>query len=348
MSGSAKPRRAARARVSCIVTAHNYGRFLAEALDSVLAQDYPADRMEVIVVDDGSTDDTPSVLAGYADRVHVLRQPNLGVNAATSAGIAAASGELLTFLDADDVWPRRRLHHLVRGFEGRPSVGLVYGDMTVIDPKGRVLAPSFRAAGGASAVSGRAFGRLLSFNFVSGGAMMVRADLAPHFSPIPAHGGHQDWWIAVQVARVADVHAIPEPVNRYRMHGANANLGADAARQLRLFEKELPFRRWVLQTLEPGLADDVQVAGALGVFDQMVEAVSRGRGRSVEEVVGLGADARDAGLAALGDASAALDAGDVDATMCRLAAAIAHDPTWTEPRALFRELLGVRAQTAQA
>ena len=115
--------------------------------------------------------------------------------------------------------------------------------MIVMDADGRVLAPSFRATGNVPVVSGRAFGRLLCFNLEGGGAMMVRADLAPHFSPIPPHGGHQDWWIAAQVARVADVHAIPQPVNRYRLHGANANLGADAARQLRLFEKELPFRR---------------------------------------------------------------------------------------------------------
>src|SRR5437867_4956354 len=86
--------------VSVIVPCRNGARFLAEALDSALAQTHPA--TEVIVVDDGSVDDTPAVLARYAGRVRVLRQPNRGPSAARNAALGVARGEYVAFLDADD------------------------------------------------------------------------------------------------------------------------------------------------------------------------------------------------------------------------------------------------------
>src|SRR5688500_14867542 len=99
--------------VSCLITTYNYGRYVGEALDSVLAQDYPADRREIIVVDDGSTDDTPQVLARYADRVKIIRQANAGVCAATERGLSETRGELIATLDADDVWLPGKLHRQV-------------------------------------------------------------------------------------------------------------------------------------------------------------------------------------------------------------------------------------------
>jgi cellulose synthase/poly-beta-1,6-N-acetylglucosamine synthase-like glycosyltransferase len=83
----------ARPRVSVIVTAYNLDRYLPEALDSALAQESPGGPVQIIVVDDGSTDTTPDVLAAYADRVEVIRQENGGLVKAVDTGLGAVRGE---------------------------------------------------------------------------------------------------------------------------------------------------------------------------------------------------------------------------------------------------------------
>jgi glycosyltransferase involved in cell wall biosynthesis len=335
--------------VSVIVTAYNYADYLPRALDSVLAQDYPADRLEVIVVDDGSTDATPAVLEAYAGRVRAIHQPNGGVNAATTTGMEAATGDLLTFLDGDDEWPADRVRVLVDALRATPAAGLAYGDMEVIDADGTTLAPSFRAAEGVHARSGQVLGHLVEFNFISGGAMMVRAELKDRFCPIPAHGGHQDWWIVWQVASAAEVVAIPQVVNRYRRHGANANLGNDGAERANVYATEIPFRRWLLGTVPSNAVGLEQLLGALSTLDRMTAAVAQARGITPEAVLGVTPEERAQALAALGAASAALDEGSLGATVAHLVAATAHDPSWFEPRTLLAELVPVvQMQVAEA
>jgi glycosyltransferase involved in cell wall biosynthesis len=102
--------------VSVIIPTFQCAPYLQQCLDSVLGQTYPTDRIEIIVVDDGSTDETPQVAAAYTGRIRYLRQPNRGVSAARNAGIAAAEGHLLAFLDADDYWLPRRLELMVPRF----------------------------------------------------------------------------------------------------------------------------------------------------------------------------------------------------------------------------------------
>ncbi len=88
--------------VSAVIPTFNRAGMLREAVASVLGQDY--DRIELIVVDDGSTDDTPAVLETFGSAVKALRRENRGVSAARNAGIKAASGDLIAFLDSDDLW----------------------------------------------------------------------------------------------------------------------------------------------------------------------------------------------------------------------------------------------------
>ena len=92
-----------RETVSVLVNNFNYGEFVSAAIDSALSQ---GQDVEVIVVDDGSTDDGAAVAARYAPRVRCLRQPNRGLSAARNAGLQAARGTWITFLDGDDrLWP---------------------------------------------------------------------------------------------------------------------------------------------------------------------------------------------------------------------------------------------------
>lgn len=92
--------------VSAVIPTYNYGRYVCDAVDSALAQTYP--NMEVIVVDDGSVDDTRQRLEPYGDRIRYIYQDNRGLSAARNAGIRAARGEWVALLDADDVWHREK------------------------------------------------------------------------------------------------------------------------------------------------------------------------------------------------------------------------------------------------
>jgi glycosyltransferase involved in cell wall biosynthesis len=132
-------------RVSLVIPAYNAEGYIAEAIDSALAQDYPG--LEVIVVDDGSTDSTGDELSRYANRIVVHHQPNAGQSAAMAAGWQLGGGDLLAYLSADD---RLRPHAVRRAVEALrllPETVLVYPDFDVIDARSQrlftVQAPDF-------------------------------------------------------------------------------------------------------------------------------------------------------------------------------------------------------------
>ncbi len=111
--------------VSAIVPVLDGERTLAEAVESILGQAHPG--LEVIVVDDGSTDGTAAVAARFGERIRYLRQENRGPAAARNAGIAMARGSAIAFLDADDLWPEGKLEAQVPPLADDPSVGVVMG-----------------------------------------------------------------------------------------------------------------------------------------------------------------------------------------------------------------------------
>ena len=112
-------------RVSVIMPAYNARAFVAESIHSVLNQDYP--NIELILVDDGSNDGTPEFAEQLDRRVRVLRQKNAGPAAARNRGLAAATGEFMAFLDADDVWLPRKVSLQVEYLQTHPEVGVVFG-----------------------------------------------------------------------------------------------------------------------------------------------------------------------------------------------------------------------------
>lgn len=111
--------------VSVIMPAYNARPYIGEAINSVLSQDYPY--IELIVVDDGSTDGTAAYAEEFGDQVRVFRQANAGVAAARNKGLAEAKGGLIAFLDADDLWCPGKLSAQVAYLEKNPEIGGVYG-----------------------------------------------------------------------------------------------------------------------------------------------------------------------------------------------------------------------------
>src|SRR5208337_4579078 len=111
------------ASVSVVIPTYNRGELLIETIESILAQ--TAKPGEVIVVDDGSTDDTQERLARYADRVRYVRQPNQGVAAARNHGVREARGKWIAFIDSDDVWHPRKLECQLRVLADHPDLGIL-------------------------------------------------------------------------------------------------------------------------------------------------------------------------------------------------------------------------------
>lgn len=107
--------------VSCIVPVYNGERFLAETLDSILAQTYQP--LEIIFVDDGSTDDTRAIVEGYGDRVRYLPQEHRGIAATCNIGLRAAHGDFISFHDADDLWLPDKTEKQLALLNTRPQVG---------------------------------------------------------------------------------------------------------------------------------------------------------------------------------------------------------------------------------
>jgi glycosyltransferase involved in cell wall biosynthesis len=157
-------------RVSIILPTYNRAWILSQAVDSVLCQDYTD--FELIVVDDGSTDHTERVLAGYGCKIRVLQQPNLGVSAARNAGIRAARGQLIAFLDSDDHWLDGKLSRQVGYFTAHPEMMICQTEEIWIR-RGKRVNPKNRHR----KRSGRIFRYCLPLCLISPSAVMIRRQL---------------------------------------------------------------------------------------------------------------------------------------------------------------------------
>jgi len=216
------------ATVSVIIPTYNHATFLPWALESVFAQ--TSHPLEVIVVEDGSTDETAEVLRVYEGRIRVLTQPNRGVAAARNAGAAVASGELLAFLDADDAWLPAKLERQVACFGGEPGVGLVHCGVEEVDGRGRQLRTRLDGLGGWVSMEMLLFRRGV---ILGGGSAAVirRAAFLDVGGFDEALSTSADWDLYYRIARRYPVGFVPEVLVRYRIHGGNMHRNLDAMRR---------------------------------------------------------------------------------------------------------------------
>jgi glycosyltransferase involved in cell wall biosynthesis len=211
-----------RPTVSAVITTYNYGRFLPAAIESVLAQTLPPD--EIIVVDDGSTDDTREVVAPYIKRgVRYVYKENDGGSSARNAGILASTCDLVAFLDADDRWVPHKLERQVAEMVRHPEVGLVSGGEWQVGEGGKhpylVARPRLEAA--------RVYSKMLVENFIGNTSLaLVRRSVFDKVGmfdeSVPL--GH-DWDMWLRIARAYPISVLGEPLIYYTRHTGSLSAG---------------------------------------------------------------------------------------------------------------------------
>lgn len=199
-------------RVSCLMAAHNAAGTIGAAVESVLRQ--TRSDWELIVVDDGSTDGTGAVLAGIADaRVMVLRQDRGGPSAARNRALAAARGEFVAPIDADDVWLPRKLELQVAVLEQTADAAVAYGWTDFVDEGLRPLHGDRRPV-----FAGLVLEELLRKNFVACGSntLMRRAAVVEAGGFDETLQAAEDWELHTRLAARYAFVPVPEVVVLYR------------------------------------------------------------------------------------------------------------------------------------
>jgi glycosyltransferase involved in cell wall biosynthesis len=207
-------------RVSAIIPVYNGVATVARAIESTLAQQFEG--FEVVVVDDGSTDATPAMLANYGSRIRVVRQRKSGPAAARNHGARIAAGEYLAFLDADDEWLAGKLGRMVAALDGAPGAVLAYSKYTPVDRSGRELKEMFFSADNDHAPS---MDEMLSrwvWPILTSAVVMRRETFARcgGFSEEFTSPSYEDPHLWLRAREQGEFVYVPEPLVRYRTEPA--------------------------------------------------------------------------------------------------------------------------------
>lgn len=203
--------------ISVALCTYNGEHHLREQLDSLLAQTYS--NMEIVAVDDGSTDRTVELLRDYErrdSRLRVFVNPrNLGFVRNFEHAISLCNGQLIAPCDQDDIWLHHKLRTLANEIRGH---SMAYCDSELIDAEGRSLGVNMSRFWAMRDLNDPA--ALVLSNCVSGHAMLFRRELLDGQTPLPTDVFH-DWWLAMRAAARDGVIYCPEQLVRYRQHGKN-------------------------------------------------------------------------------------------------------------------------------
>lgn len=235
-------------RVSVIIPTYNSARFIAATIDSVLAQSYRD--FEIIVVDDGSTDDTRRVLQPYLDRIRYIHQPNSERSVARNHALRHAAGEYVAFLDSDDLWAPEKLARQTAVLDAHPQVSLAFTRARYVDETGRPVSfcgQDFDGEPGEEVTVADYTIPLLGGNVVAGGGSTVLA----RRNMLDAVGGFdldlvqsEDWDMWLRLAGMGPFAYIPEALTSYRVYGwpklLNRQMDPESIEQhLRIVDKNL-------------------------------------------------------------------------------------------------------------
>ena len=209
--------------VSVIIPAYNCAKYIPATLDSLFAQDYP--NLEILVVNDGSKDDTLQVLTTYGDRLRLIDQENTGAPGARNTGIAHARGDLICFCDADDIWAPHKVSAQARYLQAHPAVGMVYCSWHVWQPNADGVfetPPDFACDAESQTIdpdqSGWIYHRLLLDCLCLTSSVMLRRTIMERvglFDTSLWNGDDYDYWL--RTSRLTEVHKLKAPMVLYRI-----------------------------------------------------------------------------------------------------------------------------------
>lgn len=203
MDGTVSP------KVSVIISAYNMAAYTAQAIESVLAQTFKD--YELIVVDDGSTDNTRAVVNKYGEKVRYFYKKNGGVASARNYGLGLSRGQYIALLDCDDLWLPDKLAETMKGFIN--NTGLVYTNGYFIDSLGMITG-SYQAP----KISGPAINRLLVMNFILNPSVVIKKECFERLGLFnEALFFAADWDMWLRIAEKYELCHIPAPLSKYRI-----------------------------------------------------------------------------------------------------------------------------------
>jgi glycosyltransferase involved in cell wall biosynthesis len=213
-------------RVSVVLPVYNGERFIGEAIQSVLDQTFHD--FELVVVDDGSTDNTETIVRQLKGPIIYHRQENQGAGIARNLGVAFAQGEWIAFIDADDIWDTQKLSTQFEYLEKHPNVSFVYCDMDLTDSDSNLTKEAFLSAALARRKrKGRRNLVSLAFGdqpFPYPSTVMCKKELflrTGGFNPRFGKNYHEDFELFARMARISPIHFMPQSLVRYRQGKRN-------------------------------------------------------------------------------------------------------------------------------
>ncbi|NEO21427.1 glycosyltransferase [Moorena sp. SIO4A5] len=208
--------------VSFTVTAYNTEKYIGECLDSILAQEGNYD-FEIVVVDDASKDDTEKIVRSYTDpRLHYIRHTkNQGAFATVNRGFEEARGKFVARIDSDDRYRSDFLTTVVPILQQYPEVGLVYGDIALIDSEGKITNSSGNVARQNRPAKGNELIPLLEKNYLPAPTTIARKEAWAEGLPIPRGFDFCDWYLSTSIAKKWEFYYCDRVLADYRIHQQN-------------------------------------------------------------------------------------------------------------------------------
>lgn len=260
--------------LSVLVDTYNHERLIERALSSVLDQEYSHQDLEIIVVDDGSSDGTAEIVRRFEPRVRLIRKKNGGQASAFNAGIPECRGEVIAFLDGDDWWARGKLRRIAEIFSADTSLGMLGHAFieSFDDGSERIIKPDAPGYFRLDSASNAAFFRLSRCYFGTS-RLALRASLARKILPVPESLVFEaDEYLFTMAPACAKSLLLPDPLTHYRIHAGNLFLAAGAGSEGERRKQRVLAA--LAETLRKNLPETAAPPEAISMVVEIVQAES--------------------------------------------------------------------------